>query len=392
MSGSSRKIVLLGAPTSSSLNWNESCLFPWKDITGVASGPRSSESAEMEGPQWRQLSSTGLQWETEFSSQNLRTPTQITSGSFGDARRHSDAPPTTPGIWTELFPRREASFNDALLSNPSEHTDTLLSEFFDESFVSDESFGLLQASPTDASPDIPSAGPITARQECKPSTKEHSDNSRVPSFPSDVHLTDLKMIPSASYLHSIQPQTMTVNVVVGIIALPAPVTVSRRSDGSKIDLVEMLVGDDTRSAFGISIWLPYLEEAVQPPQGKDTLRSQVMSLRPTDIVLIRNLALGSFRGKVHGQSLRRGITKIDLLHRRKVTHGGKPQGPHGSIGSHGILRDFYQSGGELLKKKANQVHQWLLQFVGAPAYISRPDVPGRHSLRRGCETLPPDTQ
>ncbi|KAL9620641.1 MAG: hypothetical protein Q9160_004895 [Pyrenula sp. 1 TL-2023] len=392
MSRSSRKIILLGAPTSSSLDWSESCLIPWKDATHVISSLRPFKSPEQEGPQWRQLSLAGVQWGAEFSSRNLHDSTFLTGGSFGDVRQHSDAPPTTPGIWTEVFPRREASFDDISVSNPSEDTDTLLSEFYDKSFVSDESFGLLQASPTAASPDRLSPGPSTARAEHKSFAREYSDYSHVPRFSADVHVTNLKELPSASYLNNIQPQTMTINIVVGIIALPAPVTVPRRSNGSKIDLVEMLVGDDTRSAFGISIWLPYLEEAVQPPQGKDTLRSQIASLRPTDIVLIRNLALGSFRGKVHGQSLHRGITKIDLLRRRNITRGERLRDLNGSIGSHGIMRDFPELGDGLLMKKASQVHQWLLQFVGAPAYISRPDVPGRHSLRKGFETLPPDTQ
>ncbi|KAL8945514.1 MAG: hypothetical protein Q9222_007939, partial [Ikaeria aurantiellina] len=65
-------------------------------------------------------------------------------------------------------------------------------------------------------------------------------------------VTDLKDIPSAAYLHSINPQTMTVNVLIGIIAIPPARTIITRKDKREVQLVEMIVGDETKAGFGVN--------------------------------------------------------------------------------------------------------------------------------------------
>ncbi|KAL8803192.1 MAG: hypothetical protein Q9200_006316 [Gallowayella weberi] len=128
-------------------------------------------------------------------------------------------------------------------------------------------------------------------------------------------ITDVKEMPNATYLRCIEPQTMTVNLLAGVISIPAPRTIVTRKTGKEIQLMEMIVGDETRAGFGVNIWLP-------PPStyhGNDCkefdMREQLEGLRPRDVVLMRNIALTSFRGKVYGQSLRRGMTRVELVHR-----------------------------------------------------------------------------
>ncbi|KAI9843913.1 MAG: hypothetical protein M1838_002409 [Thelocarpon superellum] len=131
--------------------------------------------------------------------------------------------------------------------------------------------------------------------------------------PAVNQLSNVQDIPSAHYLDSIAPQTMTVNLIVGIISIGPPRLIRTRMAGREMEIVEMLVGDETRAGFGISIWLS--------PLQKDALRIVMGSLRLRDVVLMRNIALSCFRAKVHGQSLHRGMTKLLLLHREPLDSG-----------------------------------------------------------------------
>lgn len=87
----------------------------------------------------------------------------------------------------------------------------------------------------------------------------------------------------------------------------------------------MTVADDTKTGFSISMWLPremrvnWKDGAQEKPEGaRSLLRRNLKLLRPRDIILLQNVALSSFRGKVHGQSLRGDVTKADLLFRKKI--------------------------------------------------------------------------
>lgn len=174
---------------------------------------------------------------------------------------------------------------------------------------------------------------------------------------------DLNNLPNAAYLQSITPQTVTINLVVGIISILPPREITTRRGGRRtVHLVEMLVGDDTRAGFAINIWLDDL--ITNNPDDQD-LKTIVTNLRPRDIILIRNAALNSFRGKVYGQSLRRkGMTTIDFLHRNMVD----------SMDTHGVysaqeLRDTSPSSEVSPLAKLKRVRQWVMDFVGTTAYV-----------------------
>lgn len=138
------------------------------------------------------------------------------------------------------------------------------------------------------------------------------------------NLTDLANIPSSATLASLDPLSVTVDVVIGIISISAPRTVTIRRTGRQTELVEILAGDETKRGFGITFWIPPPPRPARSgardnmPPGPD-LRECALALRRGDVVCVKNLALSRFRDVVQGQSLgRRGriasatrVIKID---------------------------------------------------------------------------------
>ena len=85
-----------------------------------------------------------------------------------------------------------------------------------------------------------------------------------------------------------------------------------------MDLWEITVGDDTRAGFKISFWLrPSRESNAEQASAQGLLRHTMQCIRVGNIVLLRNVALTSFRDTVYGQSLNPAITRarttVDVL-------------------------------------------------------------------------------
>ncbi|TGJ78683.1 hypothetical protein E0Z10_g10084 [Xylaria hypoxylon] len=161
------------------------------------------------------------------------------------------------------------------------------------------------------------------------------------------HLSDLEDLPNAKHLLSISPQTMTVNVIVGIISIAEPRIVRTRWGTTK-SLVELLVADETKSGFSVTFWMS--------SESSDT-NTLVRSLRRQDVILLRNVALSVFMKKVHGHSLRKGQTKVDLLHRRRIDKDDT-----GGIYSMRDVSSTRRAHPQLAKTR--KVWEWLLHFVG----------------------------
>lgn len=191
-------------------------------------------------------------------------------------------------------------------------------------------------------------------------------------------LTDLNDIPNAKYLRSIQPQTKTVDIIVGIITVSPPREITTRR-GGHVDLVELLVGDETKSGFGVNFWLGGSGRSNNI--GKDTLRNILSNLRPQDIVLLKNVALSSFRDVVYGQSLRWDMTKVHLLYRNRVDK--KDTG--GCYTADDLCPEYDLS---TPISKVRRVKEWVLHFVG-PGVIRKS---GKGKFEIVKEALPPDTQ
>ncbi|KUI52894.1 hypothetical protein VP1G_00505 [Cytospora mali] len=174
----------------------------------------------------------------------------------------------------------------------------------------------------------------------------------VPRGAVDHHLSDLEDIPPAAYLLSILPQTVTVTLIVGIISIAAPRTVETRYGTAKT-LVEVLVGDETKSGFSVTFWLP----------GAGGESGVLAGLRGQDVVLMQNVALNVFRGKVYGGSLRRDMTRVFLLYRGRKVDGKDAGGYYsssdlGKAGRGGTQQQHPQL------EKTRKVRDWVLKFVG----------------------------
>lgn len=199
-------------------------------------------------------------------------------------------------------------------------------------------------------------------------------------------LSDLRDLPNAAYLYSITPQTMTVDLVVGIISISQPRTLKTRRGGREVELVEILVGDNSRAGFGINMWLSPAEEKSNSGPRSKHLRDDTLQLRPRDVVLARQVALCSFRGSVYGQSLRRGMTSLTLLYRNVVDKNDR----RGAFRA----KDFRDEGvRDCQMTKVQKVKDWVLQFVGSnagPAPLTKTPT-SRFREQAQLEPLPNDT-
>lgn len=377
-----KTIFLTGAPLSSSLQWDD-CFLSAPLQGCFAADPKLSEfslsSSAETGPAWRSL---------PFEREHLPTGfTQIAKAEkvVGD---HGDfANETSFLVARDLSFISEASGENSNKesSSPPPPDEDLLTQFYEHSFAIHE--------------DITSPRALDYESSYETSNSTSFEDSYIPSQLNDASsagknltksrlsstsITDLERVPKADYLEAITPQTMTVNLVLGIISIPQPRVIKARRSGKTLGLVEMLVGDETKAGFGISIWF---SDPGNPNEKESDLQSEVARLRPQDIVLARNIALSSFNGKVYGQSLRRDTTTLNLLYRNKVDATDKA----GAFGA----RELQDSGsGNVQVCKLKRVRQWVMDFVGAGTILPQPSLtkkPGAYQKHQ-FQDLPADTQ
>ncbi|KAF2215194.1 hypothetical protein CERZMDRAFT_23534, partial [Cercospora zeae-maydis SCOH1-5] len=189
-------------------------------------------------------------------------------------------------------------------------------------------------------------------------------------------ITDLKRIPTAHHLESIHPQTMTINVLASVISIQPPRTVRLRRRAAEMDIIEILVGDDTRAGFNISFWLPPTDS--QRSNGSQSrhspsLKGALDEVRSGDMLLISNVALGTFKSNVYGQSLNKRIT-------RNNTSVVKLSNDIAGLSAPAMA-------------KLERVQDWSSNFVGKPLGSKRAASPDPHHFghRKRKSLLPPDT-
>lgn len=260
--------------------------------------------------------------------------------------------------------------------------ESVLSEFYDHSFAVHET-SEISASGLRTEDSMQESSLWADSLETSTTTSTSGDRD-VPESPPVLRipgaLSDLQDLPTPRYLESIAPQTMTVNLIAGVIAVHSPRRVVTRQWQRELDIVELVVGDETRTGFGINFWLlPAKPSSAGPANEHDRLRQLLATLRPQDIVLFRNVGLSSFQNQVYGQSLRRGMTQVALLHRQPVDATDA-----GGLYSRNIHRDSHD---DLPLQKTRRVREWVLRFVGVPDQAGG-GAPGKAQRRR----LPPDTQ
>lgn len=162
-----------------------------------------------------------------------------------------------------------------------------------------------------------------------------------------------------------------------------------------MQLIELLIGDNTRAGFVVNFWLNSASS-----DSESGIAEKLARLRVQDIVLLRNVALSTFRGKVYGQSLRKGQTRCELMYRRKVDR----RDAGGCYAEEELVLCAAGEGMHPQMEKTAMVREWVVKFVGAP--VTRKvvreetdenarDTKGKRRMRsivKIKEVLPPDTQ
>ncbi|CAD6439885.1 290565d5-407b-4ee8-b4bb-cc992fbc1943 [Sclerotinia trifoliorum] len=384
-------IFFAGAPSCDSLDWDESNLLtdftePFIQFLHLPqsypnSAPRNntsileSSTPSNFGPDWRELPldrkhlATGVSQDHAFHEHGAAghaldffSTTTFLSQSQGDSQ--------SPSLNYDTY----LSTNDENENYDQEPIDhEIISHFYEHSYAihdipssqiaPHDSF--ISSNSDDAGTSFSTSNSLYDSQSIFPQSGE--ENLQIPVA---AHVTNLKDMPHAQYLSSIHPQTMTVNLIVGIISISEPRAIATRK-GGEVSLVEILVGDETKSGFSINFWLS--------GKGKEDVKEILGNLRVQDIVLMKHVALGSFRGKVHGQSLRRDLTKVWLMYREKIDRS--------DMGGCYGKRDLEGKEIDVQLGKVRRVRDWVVRFVGVAA-ASR----GLRGVKRVREELPPDTQ
>ena len=366
MAASKRCIMLAGAPESDILNWDEDALIEGLDVpvrrfveggfTHMneinASTPSTSKA------KWRSVRMDGERAiVVEHDGQTARSrpaskkdPSEADGMDVADYLEHSmaflDDMDSSQIITVTALDGANVEFPDDSTA-VSFTTDNITEISFQTSF--NGSFTTTEASTTQMSP---------------------AKRSPVKGIPGRGPISNLKQTPKADYIAAIQPQTITVNLVVGIVSVSQTRTVHLRRRKGEMDIIEITVGDETRAGFSISFWLASVDSQCQP---KDDLREKLSQLRTGDVIMLQNVALTSFRGNVHGQSLGRRFAKnstsVTLLVDRDVSSP--------------------------LRGKVERVREWTSKFVGAAknrVETSFDKIDDRGAKRQKLDELPPDTQ
>ncbi|KAK5661992.1 hypothetical protein OQA88_10103 [Cercophora sp. LCS_1] len=358
-------VIYAGAPRSDALDWSpyldqlgkfDDMIVCFAGLGDSASGPPAAGS-DGPAPAWRTLALEKAPFHTKFSQ-----------GGFTAAG-------LTPGA-TEFFTTTSISFDK---SRDAEESQELLSQFYENSIAAYQQ----DLAPSQVLVDDESqlSANATTSFLSTTTTSSHGETSSFldaePKQPlaAGGQLSDLGDIPSARYLQSIHPQTMTVNLIVGLISLSPPRAVKTRW-GSTHELVEVLVGDETRAGFAVTFWLTPGTEAT----------AVLTSIRPGDIVLLQNVALNVFTNKVYGSSLRRNLTKVHLLHASRV--------PGGHYTAADLSRRTTTADLHPQLAKTRRVRDWVLHFVGGGARKTKENPTQlRGAGGRSWDVMPPvDTQ
>ncbi|KAG8423735.1 hypothetical protein J3458_000602 [Metarhizium acridum] len=309
------KLLLLTGPPPSAALTETSCSIhgfdkPFQDLLGLPDASSNNLPPQTQYTAWRSLPLARQPLHTGFTqAHQLPQPHGPSSPSF-----FTTADTTTHGFATA--PDREG-------------TQDVLAQFCEQS---------LAAHNSNAAPDLDSFD-TTESASFMTTSLLSEDGRAVP--PGPLHLSDLEDVPSAKQVTFLQPQTVTLNLVVGVLSVAQPRTVTTKW-GSTLSLIEVLVGDDTATGFAVTFWLPVDKVA----------ESDAVKLRRQDVVLMENVALHAFRGKVYGQSLRRGLTRLHLLWR-------------GEGGGCYSTRSLVRAGGDNPQvDKVRAVRDWVLRFVG----------------------------
>ena len=337
-------IFLAGAPEPDNLNWDEPYLLnkfesPLQRFLGREAPPSSTASGEASTfafPKWRSITPN-----PNNAAKLQRDPDQGPSQQETQFLSFLNDPPINQEASNDedhlAFLEQSLARLDELESSQitpmlEEDTTTTFDSDLEDSFAETEGQSdLSNLKGTESHP-------TTAALPHNP------QNQQPQPFRIIGPVSDLKSIPSATHIDSIFPGTITLNLLCAVISISPIRTVQLRrrrqragttgnrqhqnsdpahaADPDERDLIELLLGDETRAGFSATFWfLPESESDRQLPfsgrrggaggpsvrdaneEAKQRRRS-LLNLRAGNVVLIRNLALSVFKGGVYGQSLR----------------------------------------------------------------------------------------
>ncbi|TKA34114.1 hypothetical protein B0A50_00094 [Salinomyces thailandicus] len=367
-------IFLAGAPSTTSLTWSESDLLRSFDKSVkrfLGSNSPSSSPPSTTNPSTSASSFTPPKWRSfplntrnnDINANPTNTPPEETQFlTFNNKPNEPD-----PIFLTHCLARLTALSSSQL--HPFDETTT--TESPNTTFLSTQPSTTFLS--TQASDPHPPTAPL----------------------PPNVPLTNLSHIPSAPYIQALNPQTLTLNLLTAIIALPTPRTITPRYKGARpMEIHELLVGDDTKAGFRITFWLPACDaSATEQKSGYSApaygerghmensddvhLRQQLGLLRPGDIVVLVNVALSVWNGAAYGQSLRRRVERnSSRIFRVREEEG--------------VGRGLGLGGGEGTAEfgvRLERVREWRDGFVGR-----KEGAREEGSEEAGAAWLPPDTQ
>ncbi|OJD21346.1 hypothetical protein ACJ73_07312 [Blastomyces percursus] len=363
-------ITLTGAPRSSALKWDVSELLNecWFCLIRSGDGHGAAEAGSV---RWRRIEQGKRHYgfpgepdevDDNHADENMDYENTEFFAQGGAIERHTGLQETI-----DIEVEAESEFyNHSFAVHKGGGDSTMLSGM--DSFYTESNFET-------------TVDDISIVSAANQSIEDHDTDSHQHPLPPPLrgHLNDLRDIPSAAYLHSISPRMIPINLIVAIITI-YPCKRVRTRWGYETDVVELVVGDETRSGFQITCWLS-LKGSTSRDGVNPGLVDSIRGLRPRDIVLFRSVALNSFRGKVYGQSLKGNMTKVDLLHRVPAD----PSDEEGLFTAQTLADRTSDSHPQLVKVR--RVRDWVLDFISPHIYAKV----GQSSIRdERC--LPPDTQ
>ncbi|KAF9700689.1 hypothetical protein EKO04_001357 [Ascochyta lentis] len=307
--------LLNGAPFREHLDFGESSLIAVARCSGfnmkVWNGQSTEEQAAL---RWREVGLKNARLRSGWSQPHLQG-----TGLQGIDNNHSFAIPNmedssklpgydTTNLDTTLTLDEQASAVDDYLEHSLIFHDTLLSSQVVQDVAADGAM-------TSSSFLTTSFGTTSSGLSSPSSVNSHILILQVPSA---MAVTALGSLPSAQYLRSIYPQTPTPNFLCALMTTPERREVFVRKGGYKMDLWEVTVGDDTHPNFKVTFWLrPPRESNNEQNHAQVQLLHTLERLQVGNIILLRNIALTSFRDTVYGQSLNTAIsrarTSVDVL-------------------------------------------------------------------------------
>lgn len=382
-------LFLTGAPLPSSLDWHHDKLHngfipvfaQFTELSQTVDDLPSVSMPSLLGASWRFLRPELEHLQTGHSQAHTRGEQYHGEGAYSDNSPNasqslsSSSNPSEPRHAVGQISGRQLM--DGSLSQYYEHSLALHEDFPSSQIPLPPAEGGGETVMSGLEDGDTSQSNLSFSSPLEPSETSRSQTS----LPTTGHVIGLDRLPNVAYLQSIQPQTITINVIVGIISI-SPSRVIKTRHGSTIDIVEVLVGDETKSGFSINFWVASLTAKAQEPRS---LRETLVGLRPQDIILVRNMALSSYRGRVYGQSLRRDMTKVDLLYRKRIDRADV--GGYFSTKNLNALADVNS---QSQAGKTRRVKDWVLNFVSSG--LRSAEIADGTKLLTVQEMMPPDTQ